>query len=530
MAFKPRSHLLARLNHLATRLEQSPIESESSRRKFLEKAALGAGTLAAASVLGPWRMAFAAPRISSASVAVVGGGLAGLVASHELKNAGANVSLYEASNRMGGRCWSLRGMFPGQVAERGGELIDTTHRTMLSYATEFGLNKERMDVAQGEIFYYFDGVLHAEEDVTEDYRDFVSAMRSDLQALSGEVSALSHTADDIRIDRINLKDYLAGNNGARRAASPLLQKVMGLVYNIEYGREPEFQSAINFLHFIHADKRSKFTPFGIYSDEKYHLTDGNDAIATNLANRVSNQSRLGLRLVKIKKTPQGRFELTFKQGATTVVQTHDLVVLTLPFSVLRESVELDPSLGMSPQKINAIQTMGYGMNAKHMLAMKSPFWFEIGASGTTYSDLAHHQAAWETNPSRATTSRAILTDYSSGARAIALNPRQPGAEAERFINALEQMYPGASSQVVRKSNGQILSHLEHWPSNPNTLGSYTCYLPGQFTSVAGLEAQPVGNLHFAGEHTDSFYSWQGFMEGACLSGLRAAAEVLAKLR
>jgi monoamine oxidase len=33
-----------------------------------------------------------------------------------------------------------------------------------------------------------------------------------------------------------------------------------------------------------------------------------------------------------------------------------------------------------------------------------------------------------------------------------------------------------------------------------------------------------------GEHTDSFYSWQGYMEGACLSGLRTAGEVLADIK
>ena len=70
---------------------------------------------------------------------------------------------------------------------------------------------------------------------------------------------------------------------------------------------------------------------------------------------------------------------------------------------------------------------------------------------------------------------------------------------------------------------------EHWPSNPRSLGSYTCYRPGQFTSVCGLEAQPAGNLYFAGEHADSFYSWQGFMEGACISGLTASAAVLASM-
>jgi monoamine oxidase len=37
----------------------------------------------------------------------------------------------------------------------------------------------------------------------------------------------------------------------------------------------------------------------------------------------------------------------------------------------------------------------------------------------------------------------------------------------------------------------------------------------------------VGTVYFAGEHTNSFYEWQGFMEGACLSGIQAAAQILA---
>jgi monoamine oxidase len=61
--------------------------------------------------------------------------------------------------------------------------------------------------------------------------------------------------------------------------------------------------------------------------------------------------------------------------------------------------------------------------------------------------------------------------------------------------------------------------------NPLTKGAYTANQPGYFTTLEGLAAKPVGNLFFAGEYTDSFYSWQGFMEGGALSGLRAAAEV-----
>ena len=43
--------------------------------------------------------------------------------------------------------------FPGQVVERGGELIDNLHKTMLGYAQRFGLAREDVNKQPGEVFY-----------------------------------------------------------------------------------------------------------------------------------------------------------------------------------------------------------------------------------------------------------------------------------------------------------------------------------------------------------------------------------------
>jgi monoamine oxidase len=104
------------------------------------------------------------------------------------------------------------------------------------------------------------------------------------------------------------------------------------------------------------------------------------------------------------------------------------------------------------------------------------------------------------------------------------------AEAQRFLADLDRVYPGAASAATRLPRNRYRVHLENWLLNPLAKGSYTCNQPGYFTTIAGNEARPVGNLFFAGEHTSSFYEWQGFMEGAALSGARAAGEVLALLR
>jgi monoamine oxidase len=494
-----------------------------SRREWLKTIARTGAAGAAAFAASPVHRVLAGAPRPSVDVGIVGAGLAGLACADSLAGSGVEAAVYDANTRPGGRCWSLRGFFPGQVAERGGEFIDNPHKTMLGYARRFGLAVEDVLKEPGEVFYYFDGEHVPEAAVVDEFREFVDAMRVDLRRLSGEVTALSHTDADVEIDRTSLLAYLDGANGAGLTAGRIARAVISEAYVAEYGLEPDQQSCLNFLFFVHADRRSKFTPFGVFSDERYHVVDGNDRIVERLAQGL-RPIAYGMTLAAVRRTAGGRIELTFETGRRRVTRTHDAVVLAIPFTTLRD-VELDPTLGLSPEKRAAIDLLGYGNNAKMMIGFDGRPWIERGGNGTAYADLPHVQTTWETNPSRATARRGVLTDYSGGARGAALDPRRTQSEAQLFLGDLDRVFPGAW-QAASRENGNVAAHLEHWPSNPLTRGSYTCYMPGQFTTIAGLEGLPADNLFFAGEHADSFYQWQGFMEGAALSGIAAAAGIL----
>ena len=500
-----------------------------SRRRFLLGAGAAGATLALGTMTGfPPRVADAKPLPSSLSVGIVGAGLAGLACADTLKAQGVRASVYEAAARTGGRCWTLRGYFPGQVAERGGELIDTFHTTILGYAKRFRLALEEDHDQPGEAFYYFLGQRRSETAIVDEFREFLSVMRVDLNRLSRAVTATSHTPDDVALDRTNLLAYLEGHNGAGVPAGPLTKAAIIAAYEAEYGLIAAEQSCLNFLMFIHADRRSNFTPFGVFSDERYHLVDGNDRIVEGLTHELPGQITYDSRLVRVRKLSDGRIELTFQTGGRTVVNTHDVAVLAIPFTLLRE-VALDADLAIPQNQLMAIRRLGYGTNAKMTIGFSSRPWRALGSKGTAYADLASLQTTWETNPSRGTASRGVLLDYSSGTRGAGLHSHDVQAEAHRFLKDLDILYPGtlAAATLVQ---GKYLAHLEHWPSNPLTKGSYSCYKPGQFTTIAGLEGLAVGNLFFAGEHTNSFYEWQGFMEGAALSGIAAAQSILATVR
>ncbi|MBB5205213.1 monoamine oxidase [Inhella inkyongensis] len=492
--------------------------AHSGRRRVLQGAA-GAALTAALPLQ-------AAPGGQGAAVAVVGAGFAGLQAASALARKGLRPTVFEAAGRVGGRVHSLRGFFPGQVAELGAELIDTTHTTARGLANAFGLTLESYAANKllGEETYFFQGRHWTEDQVVAQFRAFVPALKDDLSRLSNGPTALAHNAYDRQLDFTPLSDYLV-----QRGAGPLLREVLDMAYTIEFGRPIAQQSALSLLFFIATNRRSRFTPFGVFSDERFHIVEGNDALATGLAASLPEPVRLRHRLRRVARMADGRLRLSFDTDGGALETLHDAVVLSLPAPAMRQ-IEFGASLNLPASKRFAIEQFDYGTNSKMMIGFRGRPWYErCNSNGASYSDLAHHQSTWEANPSRSLPGqRGLLTDFSGGARGAALDPGRTQQEAEAFLADLDRVWPGSAGLALREGRS-VKAVLRNWSLDPLFGGAYSNNRPGYFTTLEGLYAPPVGNLFFAGEHTDSFYEYQGFMEGALRSGLRAADEVLRSL-
>src|SRR4051794_7240234 len=145
----------------------------------------GAGLAVAGALSSPVTRAFAA---TAPRIVVVGGGLAGLTCAYRLKQAGYRADLYEASDRLGGRCWTIRGAFAdGQIAEHGGELIDQGHTQVRQLAQALGLDLDNLASAEAngtEMLGYFDGAPYSFDEATRDLKAVWQKVHSDLSAAS----------------------------------------------------------------------------------------------------------------------------------------------------------------------------------------------------------------------------------------------------------------------------------------------------------------------------------------------------------
>jgi monoamine oxidase len=484
-----------------------------SRRRFLEMSAVAATVPLVASACGEPMP----PLDSERKVVIVGAGIAGLHCAHRLRKLGLSATIYEGANRIGGRMFSDRSTFPdGQHCELGGELIDTWHATMHDLATELGidlLDFKDDDQTLEALVAHFNGKDLTAAEILAGYAPIAAKIDAALATLTDQDDRFVYynkPNGGEKLDAMSMRAWLDSIG----AAGPV-RELLEVAYITEYGLETDETNCLNLLFLISTDTTT-FMPFG-KSDELFHTKDGNSTFIERLAEELDPaQIELDAVLTAMREDADGRYTLTFSRAGSTFEVKADHVVLTLPFTKLRE-VQLD--VDFPAVKRTAINELGYGTNAKLMVGFSSRPWRKQGSNGETFTDLSY-QSSWETSRLQPGES-GIITNFTGGKHGIEIGEGTPGQRASDFLSEFETVFPG----VQAAHNGKVARF--HWPTYPFTKGSYSAYKVGQYTKITGAEIERYKNVHFAGEHTS--LDAQGYMEGGALTGAMAADEVAADL-
>lgn len=508
-----RSPLLRLLRRSLRQAAAERTPSDPSRRSLLRSTALAGAALAVPGWLQSCTRPSAADVRHDVRVVIVGAGIAGLRAADILASKGIRADVYDGANRLGGRIMSVTDrVVPMAVTEYGGEYIDSNHTDILHLAERFDLPLIDLDdeaYQRYEDTFVFEGRRYTGADIVREIAPLIEPLRRDIARLPSDLRDLAESPA-VGLDAISIESYLASHG-----VSGWLRAFFDVAFVTENGCELGDQSALNMLTLISTDvSGGRFDQFGD-SDERFKVRGGNGLLISHLSKGLPGTIRTGHMLERLHSIGKTTI-LTFRKDNTSVEVPADMVLLALPFSVLR-TVHID--VAFTPAKRRMIQELRYGANSKVMMGFGRPFWHDHGANGVVYTDMAP-QLVWD-NTALQGVGGGGLTFFSGGATCRDLGRRPMRDVATALVDDLTTVWPEA-----RALHTGVVERY-HWPGSRYAMGSYSSYAPGQWTAFYGREAQPEGTIYFAGEHCSK--DFRGFMNGAAETGRMAATSMLASL-
>lgn len=508
----PRTQLGLRLHRLfkLSLLESSPF-SASRRDVLLQSLAWTSATtlLQSACSTAPVNSRFR----REGPVIIVGAGLAGLTAAYHLHRKGIPCRIFEASPRSGGRVLTLLDFNREHMfCELGGEFIDTDQTEIQSLCQEFELPLTVLGAADQGLapnLYWFGEQYFTDLDVIRNFAPLARQIRKDAAAVS--LHPPNHHAEEL--DRISLATYLEHH---RELAPDWLRNLLLVAFIDEMGIEADQQSALPLILTLAEVRENDFRVYGT-SDQAMTIRGGSRQLIEKLMQYLRSKNveiEMNCSWVAIRQLENKKLELSFQKNERFTM-TVDQVICAIPFTTLR-SVGGVFELPLSQTKRTCIQELTYGTNSKMLVGFKKRFWrVREGAipasNGYVYTD-RFVQNLWDPSRMQQGTS-GILTAYLGGKAGKNLKPEH----LSRVIADIERIFPKTKNQ----QDGS-LSYF-NWSQAQLQKGSYAAPSLGQITRFQNVAATPElnGRLLFAGEHAAPKY--QGFMNGACLSG-RIAAE------
>jgi len=401
------------------------------------------------------------------TVAVVGAGFAGLSAAVALRDAGVDVTVYEARDRVGGRVWSQPLAGAGSpIIERGAEFVLDGYDHMRRWLDRFGLK-----LVDTGMSYYVREPRGVDGVTADDMREGAAVVSSLPRPPGITVAQL--------LERSGLRPEVAEAVRSRVETSEA------------FGADALSPEVL--------DRVASFVPL-----PSYRVAGGNQSLALALADELGDRVRLDSPVTRIDR----------RDHAVTVTtsldqRAYDAVIVTVPLPVLVD-LAIEPPL---PQEhLDALGRAAMGVAAKCHVALREPCgtsavisvpdrfwcWTATGADGSV-APVLH---AFAGSP-----------DYVAALR--------PDEGYDHWLSLLSELRPDLA---LDPSSAVVTT----WLDDPWARGAYTADVVNRLPGDDEVVRAPLGRLFFAGEHTAG--EWCSLMEGALRSGDRAATEALALLR
>ncbi len=420
------------------------------------------------------------------NVIVVGAGIAGLAAARKLAEAGLQVTLIEARDRVGGRIYTVPPAAGELPVELGAEFVHGLPLELIHLIEEAGLTRFELG-GDTLCFRKENGVGRLDPCVGH----------PEVDQLFDELAHLQPPQEDL-----SFSEFVAQRGFSPEAVAQATNYVEG--FNAADARRIS----------IRALEKQQAAEDAISGDRIFRVIEGYARVPEFLLRRFLEAGGRWVSSAPVRT-------ITWKPGNVEVATAADQVfeasaaVITLPLGVLQAR-----QVAIVPQPVailDAADRLAMGTAARVVYEFDQAFWSHFnqwkGVSFLFAPD-SIPPTWWTTHPCP----DSMLTGWVAGRRADQLNPLElPEIGLTTLAGLLGSEPAELRSHLLRW-------HQHDWKSDVYSRGSYT-YVPRGAILASDELSVPVENtLFFAGEHTDTSGHW-GTVHGALRSAYRAAEQV-----
>ncbi|MGO8948630.1 MAG: flavin monoamine oxidase family protein [Ktedonobacterales bacterium] len=448
--------------------------------------------------------------IQRTEVAIVGAGLAGLMAARRLAEAGIPLLVLEARDRVGGRTYT-RAARDGTLLDLGGQWVGPTQHRVLSLAKELGATTFRtfdagknIQYRQGQLATY-SGAIPTVDRVAS--ADLMEAMLN-LNIMAGEVplEAPWQAPFASEWDSQTVATWCRANLSSSEARW-LLDLAVQAIFSVE----PRDLSLLHLLFYIRS-AGSLIELLGVSGgaqESRFH--HGAQTLASKMAEALGERVLLSRPVHSIIQDKTG--VQVIADGARVLAQE---VIVSIP-PALAGRLRYQPAL--PGYRDHLTQRIPMGAVIKVQCLYPEPFWRGAELSGQTCSDHGAVRITFDNTPEAGIPG--VLLGFIEGDEARIWGRRSLEDRSKAVVECLQRYFGPQAAQP--------LEYVEQcWIDEEYSRGGYAGYMPpGVWTAYGDALREPIGRLHWASTETATI--WNGYMDGALQSGERVAAEVAAHL-
>ncbi len=441
-------------------------------------------------------------------VVVVGAGLAGLAAAHDLETAGVRTQVVEARDRVGGRTLNHE-LRAGQPVEVGGQWVGPTQDRILAMAERLGV----------ETYATYDKGWHQLS-----YQGNVRRFRSTLPPRLPPLVLADFLQALVRLGRMARQVPLDAPWAARRAdqwdtttlgdwlhdatRTDGARSLLRLTVTSVLAAEPSEVSLLHALFYIRSGRFGRL----LSSAQRWRLVGGSQEVAVRQARALRREVRLNAAVTSIACEDDG--VVVFGQGWE--LRAERAIVTAPPAVAARIAVRPD----LPDDRVQLSKGTEMGSVIKFLAVYDTPFWRNDGLSGQASADTGLVRIVFDNTP--APGGPGVLVAFAEADDARAMRELTPERRRGETLDRLTEFFGDRASDPVEFV--EMDWSKEEWSG-----GCYgALFPPGAWTAAGSALRRPVGRIHWAGSESSTV--WAGYMDGAVRSGERAAGEVLAARR